>query len=223
MILLSLALVAAAPEGASGSLARGGSIRLPPPIEQQVRPYKACLLDQFGRNPEVWAPGADSMRTANAKAIAACAGTRLSAAAAADAALRSNRAYRNEGKRRSAIEKVLADMDSGLLPLYLAMGPPAPPRPGPDLTDEQAAIVYDQCLARAAVRASKTDAADTAIFGLARTECGGQRTDLLRGAGPERARIFEAIDSDRQASFPEATRKVRQMRRAYEAQAGTPK
>jgi hypothetical protein len=95
------------------------------------------------------------------------------------------------------------------------------PRPGPPpqsgLTDEQATIVYDQCLAYAAQRASKTDAADTAIFGLARAQCAGQRADLLRGASPERARIFDAIDADKEAGFPEATRKVRERRRAFEA------
>lgn len=41
--------------------------------------------------------------------------------------------------------------------------------------------------------------------------------------GPERARIFDAIDADKEAGFPEATRKVRERRRAFEAQSGTPK
>lgn len=97
-------------------------------------------------------------------------------------------------------------------------------RPEPTaLTDDQATIVYDQCLAHAAQRASKTDAPDTAIFGLARAECASRRDELLRGAGAERIRIFDAIDSNRQARFPEATRKVRERRRAFEAQAGAPK
>lgn len=224
MIALVAALLLAAGADQSqfpGILGQGGSIKLPPPIDDQVRPYRACLLEQFERNPRVWSGGSEGMRAVNAEAIAACAETRRTAAAAADSALGSKRAYRDAAKRRSSIEKVLADLDSGLLPLYLAMTPA--PQPQAALTDEQAAIVYDQCLARAAARASRTDAADTAIFGLARAECAGQRTDLLRAAGPERGRIFDAIDANKEAGFPEATRKVRERRRAYEAQSGTAK
>jgi hypothetical protein len=200
-----------------GVLGQSGSIKLPPPIEEQVRPYRICLLQQFERNPRTWSGGAEDVRAVNAQAAAACAGVRRTAAAAADAALRSKRDYRDETKRRSSIEKVLADLDSGLLPLYLAMTPRPGPGPQSGLTDEQATIVYDQCLAYAAQRASKTDAADTAIFGLARAQCASQRADLLRGASPERARIFDAIDADKEAGFPEATRKVRERRRAFEA------
>jgi hypothetical protein len=227
--LVAAALSAAVPAqgGAPGILAGGGSIKLPPPIDEQVRPYRACLLEQFERDAAIWAGGADGMRAANARAIAACAESRRTAAEAADAALRSKRAYRNEPKRRASIENVLAGLDSGLLPLYLAMTPaprPQPPTRGEsDLTDEQAAIVYDQCLARAAARASRTDAADTAIFGIARVECAGARSGLLTGAAPERARIFDAIDADKEAGFPEATRKIRDRRRAFEAQSGTAK
>ena len=223
-IVAALLLAAGADQARfPGVLGQGGSIKLPPPIDEQVRPYRACLLGQFERNPRLRTGGAEAMRAANAEAIAACAEARRTAAAQSDAALRSNRAYRNEAKRRSSIEKVLADLDSGLLPLYLAMAPPPQPRPQSGLTDEQATIVYDQCLAYAAQRASKTDAADTAIFGIARADCAGQRAELLRGAGAERAGIFDSIDSNRPARFPEATRKVREMRRAFEAQAGTAK
>lgn len=206
-----------------GILGQGGSIELPPPIDAQVRPYRACLLEQFERDPGLRSGGSEGMRAANERAMAACAEARRSAAAASDAALRSRRAYRNEAKRRSSIEKVLADLDAGLLPLYLAMTPPPGPRPQSGLTDAQATIVYDQCLAYAAQRASKTDAADTAIFGLAWADCAVQRAELLRGAGAERVRIFDEIDADRRARFPEATRKVRESRRAFEAQLGPAK
>jgi hypothetical protein len=226
---LAALLLAAGPAqgGVAQTLARGGSIRLGPPIDEQVRPYKACLLQQFERNPGLWTGGPEGMRAGKAKALAECADLRRTAAAQSDAALRSKSAYRNEAKRRSSIEKTLADIDSGLLPLYLAMTPAPAPAPAPPplsgLTDEQATIVYDQCLAYAAQRASKTQAPDTAIFGLARADCASQRTELLRGAGAERVRIFDAIDSERAARFPEATRKVRESRRAFEVQAGTPK
>jgi len=215
-----------------GILGQGGSIELPPPIDEQVRPYRACLLEQFERDPRIFADGAEGWPAVNSDAIAACAGARRTAAAAADAVLKSKRAYRNEAKRRSSIEKVLANLDSGLFPLYLATvpapvvqlpaGPPAVQVPS-SLTDEQAAIVYDQCLARAAARASRTDAADTAIFAIARSECAATRIGLLRSGGPERIRIFDAIDSDKEAGFPEATRKVRERRRAFEAQPGVAK
>lgn len=223
-VMAALLLAAGSDQGqVPGMLGGGKAIRLPPPIDEQVRPYRSCLVQQFERNPRLWTGGAEGMRTANSEALSACADARRTAAAEADAALRSKRAYRSEAKRRSSIEKVLADLDSGLLPLYLAMTPPPQSRPQSDLTDEQATIVYDQCLAHAAQRASKTDAPETAIFGLARADCAAQRSQLLLGAGAERVRIFDSIDADRQARFPEATRKVRETRRAFEARAGQPK
>jgi hypothetical protein len=223
-LVAAFLLAAGAEQGPyPGILGQGGSIKLPPPIDAQVRPYRACLLEQFERNPRIRADGAEGMRTVNAEAVAACAETRRTAAAAADAALRSKRAYRSEAKRRSSIEKVLADLDAGLLPLYLATVPAPVVQVPPALTDEQAAIVYDQCLARAAARASRTEAAETAIFGIAKAECARQRTGLLGAAGPERARIFDAMDADKEAGFPEATRRVRERRRAFEAQSGSPK
>lgn len=224
VVMAALLLAAAADQGRfPGMLGQGKSIRLPPPIDEQVRPYRACLLQRFERDPRLWVGGAEGTAIAKSEAISACADARRTASVEADAALRSNRAYRNEAKRRSSIEKVLADLDSGLLPLYLAMTPPPQARPQAELTDEQATIVYDQCLAHAAHRASKTDAPETAIFGLARADCAAQRSQLLLGAGAERVRIFDSIDADRQARFPEATRKVRETRRAFEARAGQPK
>jgi hypothetical protein len=230
--LVAALLLAGAPAqgGFSETLAKGWSVSLPPPIDEQVRPYKACLLGQFDRNPRLRTVDAAGFSEANAEAIAACAEARRAAAAAADAALRSKRAYRNEAKRRSSIEKFLADLDSGLLPIYLATVPaPVVQLPAtvdvqvPALTDEQAAIVYDQCLARSAARASHTDAADSAIFAIARAQCAETRSGLLRASGSERARIFDSIDADKEAGFPEATRKVRERRRAFEAQTGPAK
>ena len=90
------------------------------------------------------------------------------------------------------------------------------------LSADQAAIVYDQCLARAAVRASRTDAPDTGIYALAKGECATTRAGLIAGreTDAQRAGVLNAIDADKQATFPELTRKVRERRRAFEAQAG---
>jgi hypothetical protein len=227
MIGLLMALALAAPATASETLMRGGSVRPPPPISEEVKPYSACLIRQFEADPELWSPQPGTMQAVNARARAACAEDRRSAAARADATLKNKKSYRNPAKRQAGIEKVLSDTDRSLIMLYLTMTPP--PQRAPQgttaLDDRQAAIVYDQCLARAASSASKTDAVDTAIFGIAAAACADLRGQLLAGAGAgsERRRIFDAIDADKQAGFPAATRKVREQRRAYGAELGTPK
>ena len=88
------------------------------------------------------------------------------------------------------------------------------------LTAEQSAIIYDQCLARAAVRASRTDAADEAIYGLAREACAETRNGLLAGHenDAELQRVLSAIDADKEASFPRLTQQIREQRRQREAQ-----
>jgi hypothetical protein len=94
----------------------------------------------------------------------------------------------------------------------------------PAVTTEQAAIVYDQCLARAAVRASRTDAADDAIYGLAKAQCASTRTALLDGAmgDAKRVAVLDAIDADKQARFPALTRQIREQRKAREAEMARP-
>jgi hypothetical protein len=203
-----------------GVLGKGGSIKLPPPIDEQVRPYRTCLLGEFERNPRFRTGGSEGMQAAKAQAMAACAEARRTAATASDSALRSVRAYRKEAKRRATIEKYLADLDAGLLPLYLATTPAPAPRPG--LTEGQAAIVYDQCLARAAAQASRTEAPDDQIYPAARAACAETRAMLLRDSTPDARPALDSIDAERAASFPERTRRLREMRRAREQQEGRP-
>lgn len=88
------------------------------------------------------------------------------------------------------------------------------------LTLEQSAIVYNQCLAWAAVRASRTDAADEAIYGLARDACAETRMRLTAGSenDSDLRRVLDAIDADKEANFPRLTRQIREQRRQREAQ-----
>jgi hypothetical protein len=227
MIAILTAMLLAQPAAVPETLMQGRSLRLPPAIGEQVKPYSACLVRQFEADAQTWSAEPGSAEAVNARARAACAEDRRSAAANADAALKNSKSYRDPAKRQAAIQKVLADTDRSLLMLYLTMTPrPQRTLQGTmALDDGQAAIVYDQCLARAAVGASKTDAADTAIFGIAAAACADLRGQLLAGAasGSKRRRIFDAVDADKQAGFAAATRKVREQRRAYEAQLGTPK
>lgn len=108
--------------------------------------------------------------------------------------------------------------------ILLAAGP-APRQDVSAYTAEQVAIVYDQCLARAAVRASRTDAAEDAIYGIAKIECAATRASLLRGREADKplVDVLTAIDRDKQASFPALTKKVRERRRAFEAEMAAPK
>ena len=90
------------------------------------------------------------------------------------------------------------------------------------LTTPQAAIIYDQCLARAAQSASRTEAPPAAIYGMAKAACSQTRSMLLAGLDPksEKVATLDPIDKDREATFPESTRKVREMRRQFEEKRG---
>jgi hypothetical protein len=91
------------------------------------------------------------------------------------------------------------------------------------LSNEQALIVYDQCLSREAASLSRTDLAEDAIFDQALRRCIVLRVDLLSGSPPERFIRFKQLDESKAAAFPALTRQVRERRRAFEAQAGIPK
>ena len=88
------------------------------------------------------------------------------------------------------------------------------------LTDEQALILYDQCLARGAVAMSRTSAAESDIFRLAYAQCLPLRMDLVTGRSAERWDKFKALDDAKRASFPELTKKVRAQRQAFDAENG---
>jgi hypothetical protein len=91
------------------------------------------------------------------------------------------------------------------------------------LSNEQALIVYDQCLSREAASLSRTDLAEDAIFDQALRRCIVLRADLLSGSPPERFIQFKKLDESKAAAFPALTRQVRERRRAFEAQAGSPR
>ena len=92
----------------------------------------------------------------------------------------------------------------------------------PDLTTDQAAIIYDQCLARAAAGAMRAGTSPEDIYQLARAACTQTRTLLVAGQDPdsERVRVLSEIDAERAATFPERTRRFREMLREYQPQAG---
>jgi hypothetical protein len=122
-------------------------------------------------------------------------------------------------KRRAQVEETLGSYEQGVALLHGAF--PAPPPPAasrPALNHEQAAIVYDQCLARAAGKASRTDAPPGAIYGMARTACADTRAMLTAGGDSSRTQILDSIDAERAASFPARTKQFREMMR----QAGVP-
>ena len=85
------------------------------------------------------------------------------------------------------------------------------------LTDEQAAIAYDQCLARGAAKASRRNAPAEDIFQWAWSVCIAKRAKLLQGSDPKRFALFNEMDKQRKASFPERTRKLRERRQASQA------
>jgi hypothetical protein len=86
------------------------------------------------------------------------------------------------------------------------------------LTNEQALIVYDQCLSREAAALSRTELAEDAIFGQASRRCLALKAQLLTGAPPERFIQFKRLDEVKAAAFPALTRKVRERRKAYESE-----
>jgi hypothetical protein len=92
-----------------------------------------------------------------------------------------------------------------------------------NLSNEQALIVYDQCLSREAASLSRTDLDENQIFDRALRRCIVLRADLLSGSPPERFIQFKQLDEAKAAAFPALTRQVRERRRAFEAQLGAPK
>ena len=219
--LTVLLLLTAAPAGRSPSetLARGGSLKLPPPISAQIRPYQECLAGEFNRLPGLRTADAEARGRLTASAISACADVRRNAVGAADASLRQNKRYTKPAEREAQIERAFVAIDEGFVNTYLMFPHSAPPQ-ARALTVDQAAIVYDQCLARAATSASRTDTPESDIFGLAKTACAETRTMLASDAASGTAVLaaLDAIDAERAVSFPERTRKVREMRRAYQPQ-----
>jgi hypothetical protein len=86
------------------------------------------------------------------------------------------------------------------------------------LSNEQALIVYDQCLSREAASLSRTDLGEGEIFDRALRRCIVLRAELLSGSPPERFIQFKRLDEAKAAAFPALTRHVRERRAAFEAE-----
>jgi hypothetical protein len=90
------------------------------------------------------------------------------------------------------------------------------------LTYDQARIVYDQCLARAA--ASLETVAPEDVFNRARVRCSPLRADLLNGKPAQWFLAFNTLDSAKRASFPALTKQTRERLRSQlvdQARGGT--
>lgn len=90
------------------------------------------------------------------------------------------------------------------------------------LTDDQALIVYDQCLARGAAKASHTAVPDDAVFNVAYAGCLPLRIDLLANQPAARFLAFKALDDAKRASFPALTKQLREQREARATSSGVP-
>jgi hypothetical protein len=78
------------------------------------------------------------------------------------------------------------------------------------LTYDQALIVYDQCLARAA--ASLKDVPPDNMFDRAHRMCIALRAELLNGRPPQWFIGFRDLDAAKRVSFPALTRQLRGQR-----------
>jgi hypothetical protein len=85
-------------------------------------------------------------------------------------------------------------------------------------------IAYDQCLMHAAMKASKTDAKDAAIYGIAKAQCAPTRASVIIGQEGNKAYLaaLESVDVDKATNFPSWINGVRERRRLREAQFATP-
>lgn len=95
----------------------------------------------------------------------------------------------------------------------LAAGPGVQAQAPSSLSDEQAYVVYDQCLALAAGQLARTDEKEDAIYPIARDRCATLREALLKGHDAKSQRVvgMSSLDSERAASFPIRTKSFREM------------
>jgi hypothetical protein len=108
-----------------------------------------------------------------------------------------------------------------LAAVLLISGAEAIAQTQPELTpDQKGYIAYDQCLMYAAMRASKTDAKDEAIYGLAKAECAPIRAAVVVGQEKNKAYLtaLDAVDANKAANFPSWINGVRERRRLRDAQ-----
>jgi len=106
-------------------------------------------------------------------------------------------------------------------PSPLAAQTPTSPTPDSLTPDQKGYIAYNQCLLHAAIRASRTDAPDDAIYGLAKAQCAPVRASVIRGQESNREYLaaLDAADAEKAANFPAWIKGVRERRRQFEATA----
>lgn len=95
----------------------------------------------------------------------------------------------------------------------------------PQLTpDQKGYIIYDQCMMHAAIKASRTDAKDEAIFGLAKAQCAATRAQVIIGQENNHQFLaaLDAADADKSAYFPAWIKEVRERRKAFESRGAAP-
>jgi len=91
-------------------------------------------------------------------------------------------------------------------------------------SDQKGYIIYDRCMMQAAIAASRTDAKDEAIFGMAKTQCAATRSQVITGQEGNREFLaaLDAADADKAARFPEWINGVRERRRQRDAEHAAP-
>lgn len=104
--------------------------------------------------------------------------------------------------------------------LVLLIAAPLSAEPAQRLSPDQIAIVYQQCLARAAMNASRTELPDEQIYPLAHRGCIPTRIELQNRVSNvvEGEAKLKAIEAEAASTFADRTRKVRERRREFEAQ-----
>ena len=114
---------------------------------------------------------------------------------------------------------------SALIGVLLAATTPVFAQQSAGLTpDQQGYIAYDQCLMHAAMDASRTDAKDEAIYGIAKSACAAVRAKVVVGleTNKEYLAALDAVDVDKSANFPSWIKGVRERRAARDAQFAKP-
>ena len=106
------------------------------------------------------------------------------------------------------------------LPVLLLTTSPLTAEPAPRLSPDQIAIVYQQCLARAAMNASRTDLSDEQVYPAAYQSCVPTRIELQNRVSNvvEGEAKLKAIEAEAASTFAERTKKVRERRREFDAQ-----
>ena len=84
--------------------------------------------------------------------------------------------------------------------------------------DQKGYIVYDRCMMSAAIAASRTEAKDEEIFGLAKSSCAATRAAVTKGLEGNKDYIaaLDAADADKATNFPGWIKGVRARRNALD-------